>query len=80
MTKAELKMLDELFDAEITDPHGILQKNNATLRSLESQGMAISTEVRIPSRQGCVVIPGYMITTRGHITYCEYASKTKGNS
>lgn len=80
MRKAELAMLEALFDAEITDPHGLLQKNNAALRSLESQGMAISTEVRMPSRQGCLVLLGYMITTRGHIAYCEYAStKPKGD-
>ena len=76
MTKAELKMLEKIFAAEIDAAlsgqpiRGVYQtRGNKTIRSLKDKGMVENVRLTLGGRFP-VVIEGWALSPLGHLTYC----------
>lgn len=71
MTKKDLKLLERIFEREIsgTDP---LQSTNARYPILEEMGYVTqATRHFKPDRFGPITITGWILTHAGRIAYCE---------
>lgn len=77
MTKAELKMLEKLYGAEIEAAlsghplRGIVQSKSRLLPKLESEGLVQRVErvVRV-DRFGPITVKGWELTLAGNAAYC----------
>lgn len=75
MTKAELKMLEKLFAAEVDAAvsgsalRGIVQSKSKLLQKLEAEGYVRRARVELGGRFP-VVIEGWELTLAGNAAYC----------
>lgn len=75
MTKAELKMLEKMFAAEIDAALSkapvtrVFQSRSKVIEVLREQGMVEPIEVTLRGRFP-VVVKGWGLTMLGHATYC----------
>lgn len=74
-TKAELKMLEKLFAAEIEGAVngglGIVQSKSKLLLQMEADGLVrrVKRELK-PDRFGPIVVEGWELTLHGNFAYC----------
>lgn len=77
MSKAELKMLERLFAAEVdaalsgNELRGLVQSKSKLLLKLEAEGLVrrVKRELR-PDRFGTIVVEGWQLTLAGNAAYC----------
>lgn len=70
MTKAELKMLERLFAAEI-EGRLPFQSKAKIMERLEGDGYVQRTKREYPAdRFGPIVVEGWCLTLLGNLTYC----------
>ena len=75
MTRAELKMLERLYAAEIEGAlghsFGIVQSKSMVLPKLEAEGLARRVERTVSvDRFGPVTVKGWELTLSGNLAYC----------
>lgn len=76
MRKAELKMLEKLFAAEVDaalsgqELRGIVQSKSKLLPKLEADGLVQRVKREFPSRFGRLTIEGWQLTLAGNAAYC----------
>lgn len=76
MTKAELRMLERLYSAEIEaalsghDLRGIVQSKSKLLPKLEADGFVRRVERVIKDRFGSFTVSGWELTLAGNAAYC----------
>lgn len=77
MTRAELKMLEKLFAAEVEagvsgQPlRGIVQSKSKLLPKLEAEGFVQKVRRELPpDRFGAIVVEGWELTLAGNMAYC----------
>lgn len=75
MTKAELKMLERLYGAEVEGALngglGILQSKAKILTKLEADGFVRKVRRELPpDRFGSLVVEGWELTLAGNMAFC----------
>lgn len=75
ISKAELKMLERMFEAEIESalskskmPY-CFQSKSKIMGKLQAKGLVESIEFTIGSGPLAVSVEGYVLTASGHLTY-----------
>lgn len=77
MNRAELKMLEKLFAAEVEaalsgqELRGIVQSKSKVLLKLEAGGYVKRARIELkPDRFGPIVVEGWQLTLAGNAAYC----------
>ena len=68
MTKAELKMLERLYAAEV-ERRLPFQSKSKLLERMEADGLVRRSEKRMPGKFE-VIVRGWELTLAGNFTYC----------
>jgi hypothetical protein len=74
LTKKHLTILERVFSNEICSEFPLQLRASKALTDLITDGMLQSVSVVLPGRFP-VTVRGVQLTTRGHVTYCQWAAK-----
>lgn len=76
LPRKQAAALERIFAREISgSPLPILQSRAKIYEKLAGDGMVIRTEIRV---KGEAKVSGWLLTHRGRIAYCEWASEQEG--